>query len=262
MKPEPVSRIAPRRPDGCGPDPLRCSPLEYVEYSASFLLAAASPRSSGARSGSVKQALAGFVVVVSLGIAAAAMAAGASGDAGFFQESYDQEAMGKNEESLAALDKLSSKKSGSYVALLRRGWLQYRLGRHAAAVEAYTKAIAAVPRAVEPRLGILLPLLAQKQWTSTEKHARELLKLDPVNYLARLRLAFALYNQAKFVESRALYQQIVDGYPSDTEARSGLGWALLKLRRNSEAVAVFKAVLDFAPKNALAQQGLAALGAK
>jgi tetratricopeptide (TPR) repeat protein len=206
--------------------------------------------------------LAGSVVAVSLGVAAAALAARTSADAGFFQESYDREAIGKNDESLAALDKLSSEKSASYVALLRRGWLQYRLGRNAAAVEAYAKAIAAAPKAVEPRLGILLPLLAQKQWPSAEKHAREILRLDPVNYLARLRLAFALYNQAKFAESRALYQQIVDGYPSDMEARSGLGWALLKLRKNSEAAAVFKGVLDFAPKNALAQQGLAALGAR
>jgi Flp pilus assembly protein TadD len=80
--------------------------------------------------------------------------------------------------------------------------------------------------------------------------------------LATLRLAFALYSQGKFVESRALYQKLVDGYPSDAEARSGLGWALLKLRKNKAAAEVFRAVLDFAPKNALAQQGLAALGGK
>jgi len=181
-----------------------------------------------------------------------------SADSSIFQDSYDQEAMGHNQEALAALDKLSSEKNGSYIALLRKGWLQYRLGNNTPALEAYSRAIALAPKAVEPRVGILLPLLAEKQWAATEKHARDVLKIAPGNYLATLRLAFSLYNQNKFAESQNLYQKLVEAYPGDTEARSGLGWALLKLRKTKDAAAVFKALLDFAPKNILAQQGLAA----
>ena len=202
------------------------------------------------------------VLVASLGISSAVEAARQSPDPGAFQESYDQEAAGHNQEALAALDKLSSEKNSSYVVLLRKAWLQHRLGRNAPAIEAYTKAIAVAPKAVEPRLGILLPLMAEKQWPAAEKHARDVLKLDPGNYLATLRLAFVLYNEGKFSESEALYQKVVDAYPSDPEAQSGLGWALLKLRKSKEAIVVFKALLDFAPKNVLAQQGLAAAGAK
>jgi len=186
----------------------------------------------------------------------------ASADPSYFQESYDQEAMGHNQEALAALDKLSAERNGSYVALLRRGWLQYRLGKNGPAVEAYNKAIAMVPKAVEPRLGILLPLMADKQWATVEKHARDVLKVDPESYLGTLRLAFALYSENKLVEAQSLYQKLVDAYPSDTEARSGLGWTLFKLHKTKEAVAVFKALLDFSPKNVLAQQGLAAAAAK
>jgi tetratricopeptide (TPR) repeat protein len=199
-----------------------------------------------------------LVLVASLAVPAAAQAGRSSADSGLFQESYDQEAAGKNQEALSTLDKLSSEKRDSYVAFLRRGWLQYRLGRNASAIEAYTKAIALAPKAVEPRLGILLPLLAEKQWATTEKYAREVLKVDPENYLATLRLAFALYNQGRFAEARTLYQRIVNAYPSDAEARSGLGWALLKLRKSRAAAAVFRAVLDFAPRNSLAQHGLVA----
>jgi tetratricopeptide (TPR) repeat protein len=198
------------------------------------------------------------VLVASLAVPAAAQAGRSSADSGLFQESYDQEAAGKNQEALSTLDKLSSEKRDSYVALLRRGWLCYRLGRNAPAIEAYTKAIAVAPKAVEPRLGILLPLLAEKQWATTEKYAREVLKVAPENYLATLRLAFALYNQGRFAESRTLYQRIVNAYPSDAEARGGLGWALLKLRKSRAAAAVFRAVLDFAPRNTLAQHGLVA----
>ena len=203
-----------------------------------------------------------LVAVASLGVAAAAQAAKTSADSAFFQESYDQEALGKDQEAMAALDKLSPANSGSYVALLRKGWLQYRLGQNQPAIEEYSKAIAAAPRAVEPRLGILLPLLAEKQWANAEKHARALLTLDPESYLGTLRLAFALYNQGKFAESKTLYQKVIDDYPSDTEARSGLGWAMLKLHKKKEGAAVFRALLEFAPKNPLGQQGLAAASGK
>lgn len=201
-----------------------------------------------------------FATVLFLPLGAGA--AKSPADSSYFQESYDQEALGKTQEALAALDRLSPEKNGSYLANLRKGWLQYRLGKNGPAIEAYTKAITLAPRAVEPRLGILLPLLAEKQWFAAEKNAREVLKLDPENYLATLRLAFALYNQNKFAESQPLYQKLVDAYPGDPEVRSGLGWALLKQHKTKEAVAVFKALLDFAPKNALGQQGLAAAGAK
>jgi tetratricopeptide (TPR) repeat protein len=206
--------------------------------------------------------LAHLTFAIALTISTAAQAAKYppehSSDPGFFQDSYDQEAMGHNQEALAALDKLSSEKNGSYIALLRKGWLQYCLGKNALAIESYTKAIAMAPKAVEPLLGILLPLIAEKQWAAAERHARGVLKIAPENYLATLRLAYCLYNQNKFPEAQKLYQKLVEAYPSDTEARSGLGWALLKLRRTKDAAAVFRAVLDFAPKNTLAQKGLAA----
>lgn len=188
----------------------------------------------------------------------AAKSTEAGADADYFQESYDQEAVGHDQEALVALDKLSPSKKASYVAVLRRGWLQYRLGKHAAATDAYTKAIALAPKAIEPRLGILLPLLADRQWALVERHARDVLKLDPESYLATLRLAFALYSQNKLVEAQPLYAKLVESYPSDTEARGGLGWTLLKLHKKKEAATVFKALLDFAPKNPLAQQGWAA----
>jgi len=197
-----------------------------------------------------------------LASAPAVFAASPAQDASLFQASYDQEAMGRTQEALATLDQLSPDKNASYVALLRRGWLQHRLGKNADAIGAYTKAIALAPKAIEPRLGILLPLLAEKQWPAAEKQARDILKLDAENYLATLRLAFALYSGGKFGEARTLYQKLVDGYPGDMEARAGLGWALLKLGKTKDAMAVFKTVLDFSPKNVLAQQGLAALAAK
>ncbi len=179
-----------------------------------------------------------------------------------FQRSYDAEATGKNDAALAALDTLPAGQREGYVAELRRGWLLYRAGRHAESVTSYNKAIAASPAATEAKVGKLAPLLALRRWADAEATARDVLRKDPGNYTATLRLAFALWNQAKLAESEATYRALVQAYPADVDARAGLGWALVKLNRTRDAAQVFGEILEIAPQNALAQDGLRATMAK
>jgi tetratricopeptide (TPR) repeat protein len=207
-----------------------------------------------------KQRWLGFAVLLaalSCGIAQADAEGGAPEQ---FQRSYDSEAAGKVPDALAALDALPSPQKEGYVAQLRRGWLLYKLGKHAEAVDAYGRAVAREPRSVEARVGVLLPAMALRRWADVEAQAREVLKLDPGNYLGNLRLAFALYNLGRYAESAASYRQLVTAYPSDVEVRSGLGWALLKAGKGAEAAVELRAVLEVAPKNALALEGLKATG--
>jgi len=185
-------------------------------------------------------------------------AAAPTGDPAVFQESYDFEAIGRMEESLAVLDRLSEANRGGYVAALRRAWLLYKLGRNPQSIDSYQKAVTLDPKAIEARLGLLLPLMAERRWPEAEQAAREILKADSGNYLATLRLAFVQYNQTRYAESRTLYRKLAEGYPSDVDVRAGLGWAWLKLGKRAEAASQFRQVLEFAPKNALALQGLAA----
>ncbi len=183
------------------------------------------------------------------------------GAADRFQQSYDSEAAGKTADALAAMDALPAPEQAGYVAQLRRGWLLYRLGRTADSVDAYVRAIALEPRSVEARVGVLLPVMALRRWPDVEAGAREVLKLDPGNYLANLRLAFAVYNQARYAEAAGIYKQLAESYPSDVDVRAGLGWSCLKMGKGSEAAAAFRTVLDIAPRNVLANDGMKALGA-
>jgi tetratricopeptide (TPR) repeat protein len=176
--------------------------------------------------------------------------------------SYDSEAAGKLREALGALEQLPPGRKDSYLGWARRGWLLYRLGQHADSVESYKKAIAHAPRAVEPRLGILLPQLALHRWTDAELMAKEVLRMDPASYLATLRLAFAYYNLQRYPESAALYQKLRDLYPSDTDVRSGLSWALLKAGRNQEAAREFRDLLAISPRLVTAQEGLKLTGVR
>jgi tetratricopeptide (TPR) repeat protein len=201
------------------------------------------------------------LVAISLGCGIAS--AGADGGAADqFQRSYDAEAMGKTQDALAAIEALPAPQHDGYVAQLRRGWLLYKLGKHAEAVDAYGKAVALEPRSVEARVGALLPAMALRRWADVESGAREVVKLDPGNYLANLRMAFAVYNLGRYPEAAAMYRKLAESYPSDVDARAGLGWSLLKSGKGGEAAVELRAVLDIAPKNALAADGMKALGGR
>lgn len=204
--------------------------------------------------------IAAVVIGLSAGGSGAARAQGAATAAESLQASYDSEALGKLADAVAALDRAPAARAGSFVVVLRRGWLLYRLGKYAESVDAYNQAIAAAPKAVEARIGILLPLLAQRRWTTVEEHARAALRLDPANYLATLRMAFAIYNLHRYDESAGLYRRLHELYPSDVEVISGLGWALLKAGKAAEAQPIFREGAELAPRHVLIREGLKGAG--
>lgn len=171
-------------------------------------------------------------------------------------QSYDFEATGKLREALSVLDQIPLERRNSYLGWARRGWLQYRLGLHADSVDSYRKAIALSPQAVEPRLGIMLPQLALHRWSDAEVVAKEVLRTDPMSYLATLRLAFVYYNQHRYAESAPLYKKLRDLYPSDTDVRSGLAWALLKSGKTQDAAREFRDLLAINPRLSTAREGL------
>jgi len=177
-----------------------------------------------------------------------------------YQASYDHELTGRFTDSIRDLDDLPAAEQESYVGRLRRGWLLYRAGRHGESVTAYRQAIAIEKGSVEARVGSLLPLIALKQWAEVEQGARAALDLDPANYLAGVRLAFAVYNRGRFPEAESLYRRVLGQYPSDADARSGLGWALLKQGKHPEARQAFLAASRTAPRSPTVVEGLSAAG--
>lgn len=175
-----------------------------------------------------------------------------------FQASYSAESSHNFAAALSALDALPPERQGTYLVLLRRGWLAYLAGRSAEAVASYTRAVAAEPESVEPRLGLLLPQMALRRWVDVEKTAGEVLQRDPGSYLGRMRLGLAQYSLGKYRDAEASYQKVLSLHPADLEARSGLAWALLKQRKLIAAEGHFSAILEVAPKHLAATEGLLA----
>lgn len=200
-----------------------------------------------------------WLLTVVLLLGALAFGAQARADAPLiWQRSYVLEARGEHAAALAALNELPAEARTGYLFLVRRAWLLYLTGRNQEAVGAYRQAIEAAPKAVEPRAGILAPLIALHRFQDAEAEARAALRLDEDNHTVSRNLAWTLYSLGRFDDAERVYRRVLALHPSDLAMRAGVGWCLLRRGRPREAEAEFREVLRFAPENAAALAGLAA----
>jgi tetratricopeptide (TPR) repeat protein len=175
-----------------------------------------------------------------------------------YRESYQLEAQRDLAGALSKMREIRRLAGPSYFVALRTGWLAYLAGDLDSAVAAYREAIAAEPKAIEPVLGLTLPLLAQRNWRALERACRKVLRRDPQNALARARLAHALYWSGNYPDAAAVYRKLVASYPGDLDHKTGLAWALKRMGRGDEARRLFDAVLAVSPDNPHARQGITA----
>lgn len=148
-----------------------------------------------------------------------------------YRTSYREEAKGKATAALDAMKKIQTKSGATYFVSARQGWLAYLAGRFGESEAAYRAAIKSKPDSIEARLGLTLPLLAQKKWRPLEKACRDVLKLDAQNAVARARLAHAYYSIGNYPDSATVYRKLVRDYPAELDHQTGLGWALARMGR-------------------------------
>jgi len=197
-----------------------------------------------------------FNVAVALSIALRPAGAQSDRAANLYRESYALEAKRDYPSALAKVREAKQAGSNAYFASLRMGWLSYLAGDYVFSAASYGDAVTAEPKAIEPKLGRTLPLLAAGNWRELERGCREVLALDAQNATALARLAIAQYNSGNFVDAAASYRKLIEGYPSDLDFKTGLGWALLKQGRTADARPLFEAVLAVSPDNLNALKGL------
>ncbi len=176
-----------------------------------------------------------------------------------FESSFANEATGNTDKALNDVLKILRLDDRSYVANLRAGWLYYFKGRYLDSVTFYERAEELAPGALEPRLGLMLPLMAAARWKKAETLARAILKKAPHDYLATSRLAFVLYSQGRYKEAETQYRKVLANYPSDVDMMLGLGWTYVKQGRTADARGVFEKVLTIKRENVNARAGLQAL---
>lgn len=174
-----------------------------------------------------------------------------------WRQSYALEARGDHEGALRQVEGVVQRSGASYITALRSGWLLYLAARYAEAEAAYRKAISFEPAAIEPKMGIMLPLMAMRRWKEAERFGEEVLKAAPGESVVEGRMAWIAFNLGAYERAERLYRKVVLAYPGNIEMRTGLAWTLLKMNRLKEAKAEFDRVLSFAPDFQGAREGRA-----
>lgn len=170
--------------------------------------------------------------------------------------SLQGEERGNYQEALNAALKALRQDPTSYLGNLRAGWLFYQLRQYPESVERYRRAHELAPRSLEPRLGLMLPLMAQRQWKEVEELGLHLLRFAPRNYTLLSRLAFVYFSTGRYSEAEQYYSEALTLFPSENEMKLGLAWTYLRMGRKREATAWFEQVLQLIPESLSARQGL------
>lgn len=176
--------------------------------------------------------------------------------AGLYRDSYTLEAKRDYVGALAKVRDARAAGGNAYFSAIRSGWLAYLQGDFKASLASYSEAVAAEPKAIEAKLGLTLPLLAQRNWRELERACTAVLAVDPRNATALARLGLAQYNGGNFAGAESTYRHLMEDYPSEMDYRTGLGWALVKEGKNAEAKPIFESVLAVSPDNVNAKAGL------
>ncbi len=123
-------------------------------------------------------------------------------------------------------------------AILRTAWLEYLRGNYNAAIRDYFTAIELNPHSIDARLGITLPLMAQKRWRETRDYLNGVLKYAPWNYTAHVRLLIANEAQRKWQRMTNQAHALTLRYPNDATALVYLarGYAWLGEKRKAKTV--------------------------
>jgi len=171
-----------------------------------------------------------------------------------FQNSYLHEASGNLAE--AILDLKNVYQADSYPINLRLGWLCYSSGLFSEAQSYYNKAISLKPYAIEPRMGIVLPLAAMGNWDAVINQYNKVLEITPNYSVALHRLGLIYYGQKDYEKAEKYFGKVVNLYPFDYDGLVMLAWTDFHLKKYRQAKILFNKALMHTPTGSSAQEGL------
>ncbi|MCA0387149.1 MAG: hypothetical protein LCH52_01500 [Bacteroidetes bacterium] len=186
-----------------------------------------------------------------------------------FNQSIDLEKEGKIKEAIAVLDEFYAANKSSYLLNLRLGYLNYYDSAFTKSTAYYETAVKLKPASIEARLGLRLPYAKNNEWAKVEELYNQIIKLDPNNKEANLRLGQIYYYKGltKFNESfvkakpdweksKAYLEKVLNPWPSDYEAGLAYGYTMFALGYNDKARESFNNVLLVSKGDTLAIKGL------
>jgi tetratricopeptide (TPR) repeat protein len=126
-----------------------------------------------------------------------------------------------------------------------------------AAVDAFTKAIAAEPGDYSHHFHLAFALSMQHRDADAIAEYRKALEIKPDLLPAEMNLGVLLVRQKQYADAVPLLEAVVKEKPQDARANLNLGEALLGAGESDRAATVFSTVIAADPKSAPAEFGLA-----
>lgn len=170
-----------------------------------------------------------------------------------YQQSTTLEQKEDYAQAIAALVPVYKDSPKSYTVNLRLGWLSYLNKSYRNSQFHYGKASEVAPSAIEPLLGLSLPLMAQSRWSDVEQLMYRILKKDFYNFYANIRLSIALRNNKQYELAEKVDRKMLELFPTNLDFLSELGSNLYYQNKMSEAASTFSYVLVLDHKNTTAQ---------
>ncbi|MEJ2540247.1 MAG: hypothetical protein P8188_09785, partial [Gemmatimonadota bacterium] len=176
--------------------------------------------------------------------------------AGAYARSFTYERTQAYDDAIRALAPVYDAVPNGYTVNLRMGWLFYLNGNYSNSITHYEVAEAAAPGALEPRLGHLLPLLAQERWADAEALGYQVVSADHFSYYGNLRLAIALRMQGKLDAAYQVALKMITAYPTDVLHLVEFARIVDARGDAPEAARLFREILILDPENEAARQYL------
>lgn len=176
--------------------------------------------------------------------------------AGSYRRSFEYERAEAYQDAIRALAPVYEAYPNGYTVNLRMGWLFYLNGNFNNAAAHYEVARSAAPFALEPKLGQLLPLLAQGRWNEAESVAYEVVSVDHYNYYGNMRLIVALRLQEKYEPAYQIALKMATAYPTDLTFLEELARLNDARGDTEEATRLFTDLLILDPENQVAREYL------
>jgi tetratricopeptide (TPR) repeat protein len=132
----------------------------------------------------------------------------------------------------------------------RLGCLYGHLGDHAAAFSHLQQAARLLPHSVDPPMATGDLHASLDRWDEAAVSFEEILRIDPRNKQARLKLIESRRHQRRFEEAERAVRGALQMFPDDSDFLGGLGLILTDLGRAGDAIEPIQRALQIKPDDA------------
>jgi len=157
--------------------------------------------------------------------------------------SYALEANGQYEQAAALMVPEMDHGNNAEFALLRYGWLCYLQGNYNDAIRTYTRAMERNHASIDAKLGIALPLMAQKRWREASRYLNQVLGQSPYDYTAHVRLMVCEEGLRHWEALQYHADNLTANYPTDATILTYLARAYAWQGKKAKAKAAYQQVL-------------------